>query len=333
MKLLSLFSYSRLVCFVAALSVVSCAENAEQYHQHSELHFKHMGTNKGCGLTQARAETFNVCIRGNVDSKYVKRAEGFLERSLLTWMRALKQIDDKVTGNISFSCEKKAHLNITLRPGNGTSFAGCRRGGGRSTIYVGKSYGTTLHEMGHAFAGLADTYSGRSAGNCQPGQPASIMCWGAYGPNKDAKGFSLLWEDDVKGIQARYRRIFTDLTPHPEKLDLLGSIDVKNPWSGFAGEKTPESNSIYVKLVKENDFSTEQRVFVSVPKSENALYVCNSNSGVECISQSQNLLGVTKIGSKQSVDLYALNEKIDPAFVRNLSFLAGFIEIKTLLHE
>ena len=61
----------------------------------------------------------------------------------------------------------------------------------------------TLHEFGHAF-GLLDTYSGRG-GSCQPGQPASVMCYAKYDE---------LMDDDIKGIQSVYRSLYpTTNTP------------------------------------------------------------------------------------------------------------------------
>ena len=157
----------------------------------------------------------------------------------MKWFRALRLIDDNVTDLVVFSCDKPL-LNIQLEPGSGTSMGRC----GYALLYSQRPYGTYLHEFGHAVAGLADTYSGGSAGNCISGQPQSIMCWGAYGPD-DAAGYNRLFPDDVKGIQAQYRRIMGNMqAPAQGAIDPFAPLDPEAPWSNhtFATDELRQSS-------------------------------------------------------------------------------------------
>jgi len=118
-------------------------------------------------------------------------------------------------------------LTIHLRPGKGTSYASPSV----TTIYLTRPYGTWTHELGHALAGLGDTYKG-GAGSCG-NQPESLMCWGAYGPRANPEEWSTLWLDDIKGIQANYKKVFPSEGTSPawaDTVDLEESIDFDQPW-------------------------------------------------------------------------------------------------------
>lgn len=187
---------------------------------------------KRSSIAKSLEADFRICLEGSMNSEDLNRSKTWATRAVLTWMRAIKLIDQRVSGKLTLSCNAP-HLTLRLRQGGGTSFASPSV----STIYLTRPYGTWTHELGHAFAGLSDTYSGRAAGRCISGQPPSLMCWGAYGPRTDAEKWSSLWQDDVAGIQANYRKIFgSNLTPpswaptvNPE-----GVLDIKNPWPGYS---------------------------------------------------------------------------------------------------
>jgi hypothetical protein len=209
---------------VAGFAVSSCDRPGEDGS--SSLDYLTMNSS-GCTLRYAREPEIRLCIQGNAaGGASLERAKDYSKRALLSWFRALRQIDDKVTNQVVFSCNKP-HLKVQLDQGNGTSMGRC----GYTRIYSQRPYGTYLHEFGHAVAGLADTYSGGSAGNCVSGQPQSVMCWGAYGP-KDGAGYNHLFPDDVKGIQNIYRKIMgsTALQAPKVKIDPYGALDPNNPW-------------------------------------------------------------------------------------------------------
>lgn len=181
---------------------------------------------KRCTLSKIRQSSLNICLDGQATEADLKRAKAWSARAVLTWMRSLKVIDEKVTRQIIFTCANK-HLNIHLRPGEGTSFASPSV----ATIYSTRPYGTWTHELGHAFAGLGDTYTA-GAGSCGS-QPQSLMCWGAYGPRANPEEWSTLWEDDIKGIQANFRKVFPGTSvapPWASSIKLELPLNPEAPW-------------------------------------------------------------------------------------------------------
>lgn len=261
MRLVSTIMVSLVLILVPNL--MSCGSSVSQ--QESDAHLRYLtfsGSNR-CTLNYAREAEVRLCVSGTSGAT-LEKAKDYSKRALLTWFRALRQIDDKVTSNVVFSCNSP-HLTVNMIPGSGTSYASC----GRANIYTQKTYGTYLHEFGHAVAALSDTYTGRSAGACRSGQPKSVMCWGAYGPNKDAAGFSLLYQDDVNGIQAVYKRIMQSrgpMTPPSVQIDPLGSIDPNNPWptasgnSGLNNGGNQFGRDIFVSLARKQLFQRSSEV-------------------------------------------------------------------------
>lgn len=218
---LSVFSMT-----VATVAIISaCNLKRDQKTAVSDLDYLTWGSTTNCTLRYAREPAIRMCIYGSAaQGQTLEKAKNYSKRALLKWFRALRQIDDQVTDQVVFTCDKP-HLKINLIPGNGTSMARC----GYTQIYSQRPYGTYLHEFGHAVAGLGDTYSGGSAGRCISGQPQSVMCWGAYGPD-DPSGYNRLFPDDVKGIQAQYRRIMGAMQPPKIAVDPFTPLDPSDPW-------------------------------------------------------------------------------------------------------
>lgn len=213
-----------LACGLAVLT--GCSDMAEE----SQLNFIPWSQSsiRQSSIRHARQPVFKICLSGSMNSQDLARAQNWSARSVLTWLRAVKVIDNQVGGKIEFSCQS-SHLTISLRQGGGTSFASP----GKANIYLTRPYGTWTHELGHAFAGLSDTYSGRSAGVCRSGHPQSLMCWGAYGPRANPEEWSTLWTDDVAGIHHTYKVVFGGELQAPEwgdQIDLFASIDTTQPW-------------------------------------------------------------------------------------------------------
>jgi len=196
-------------------------------------------------IAKALEPELRVCLEGSMNSEDLARVKLWTQRSVLTWLRAAKLIDQRIAGDMAFSCEK-SHMTVRLRQGSGTSFASPSV----ANIYLTRPYGTWTHEFGHALAGLSDTYSGRTAGDCVSGQPESLMCWGAYGPRTDIKQWSSLWTDDVSGMQANYRKVFgKDLTP-PDWASTVNpetTFDMNSPWPGYmAGVRDDGTQQVLV---------------------------------------------------------------------------------------
>ncbi len=200
---------------------------------------------KRCTIAHIRKPTLNICLAGQSTGPDFERAKAWAARASLTWLRVLKVIDQSVTRQIAFTCNQK-HLTINLRPGGGTSFASPSV----STIYSTRPYGTWTHELGHALAGLGDTYAG-GAGKCGS-QPQSLMCWGAYGPRANPDQWSTLWSDDIKGIQANFQKVFPGASIAPawaQSVDLEKPVDPIDPWPSDAVIE-PKVQDHQVQLVK-----------------------------------------------------------------------------------
>ncbi len=187
-------------------------------------------------IAHAREPVINVCLTGRTSGSDLERAKQWSKKAILTWFRAIKVIDRKVTNKIAYTCSNK-HITFNLKAGSGTSTASPSR----VNVYMNKKFGTWPHELGHALAGLGDTYRGGSAGSCS--DMVSLMCWGAYGPRSNPEQYSTLWPDDIAGIQANYRKLFSDLEPPvwETAINLEGPFDADHPWPLEDGEQpTPQ---------------------------------------------------------------------------------------------
>ena len=147
-------------------------------------------TNSRCLLSHIRVPKIKLCINGNGDHG---RAQKISEETLQLWLEAVENFDDKVTREIEFSCENP-HGTITVFAGSGRESASP----GHINVFDGSYLGSYLHEFGHAFACLGDTYAGSSAGHCVAGQPHSIMCDGLL--RKD------LSQDDIDGLGHQFKQ-------------------------------------------------------------------------------------------------------------------------------
>lgn len=180
-----------------------------------------------CSLMDATKEEFKVCLTGRMGPADLERAKAWSTESLLAWFKVFKKVDKNVTSKIVYTCDGP-HLTWNGLSGSGRSYAGPRR----VNIYMSVGYGTWTHELGHALVGLGDTYTGSRAGACRRGQPASLMCWGQYGPKGDRTKYSTLWEDDVNGAMYTYKVAHGETTPpeFADQIELYGPVDVNAPW-------------------------------------------------------------------------------------------------------
>lgn len=220
--------FVRSTAFAVTLGIWGCGAETHA-PQMSETNYLSWSTDsiRASLIGQAKKEVVNVCLQGSVTAADLQRAKTWSRRAILTWFRALKVIDERVTGNIALTCTNR-DLTINLKTGDSTSFASPSV----ATIYTQRPFGTWTHEFGHALAGLTDTYGG-GAGSCKSGQPLSLMCWGAYGPRANLNAWSTLWPDDIKGIQANYRLLNSGGTTAPawaDEVDLEAPLDLSTPW-------------------------------------------------------------------------------------------------------
>lgn len=177
---------------------------------------------EGCKSFSPSSLPTKICLKSAGSSPAgVERQRHYLSIGVGKWMGALKDLDATINNEVVFDCENPS-LTAGVSFGNGVATAGC----GFINLYEFEAVadtskedvvlqGTTLHELGHALAGLSDTYdtSSRQAGNCVPGQPESIMCWGGYGAKLDAEGWKTLYDDDIAGI----RKAFADFKNGPSR--------------------------------------------------------------------------------------------------------------------
>lgn len=209
---------------VAALSLSGNAQNGNS----KSASFSESAIRK-CSLMHSTKPIFNICLKGEASAADLERGKTWATRSTLSWFRVLKTLDRNVTREVVFTCQSP-HLTIHLRKGGGTSFANPSV----TTIYLSRPYGTWTHELGHALAGLSDTYAG-AAGQCG-NQPQSLMCWGAYGPRANPDQWSTLWPDDIEGIRKNYRKVANEMLFPPDWapwIDPEKALDPSNPWPDF----------------------------------------------------------------------------------------------------
>lgn len=189
-----------LLIFNTFLFSVSCSEPAAigEHESHSSLHYLIMSSSNKCLVAKALDPEIRVCFSGSGVNENVKQ---HVKGGILEWFEPLRKLNSRVTASVQFSCSNP-QLTVNVNPGNGTASAGC----GRINSYSQRPYGSFLHELGHALAGLSDTYQGRQAGSCRPGQPESIMCWGAYGQNR-------LYPDDIEGVINQFKKFHSVTNP------------------------------------------------------------------------------------------------------------------------
>lgn len=149
-----------------------------------------------CLLTKTHAPSIKMCVQGNGD---LTRARRLTEESLLQWLNALRPVTSNVTSTIEFTCNSPDGY-VTVSNSVQRAYAM------GSNVWVGNTSepGTYLHEFGHSFACLGDTYASY-AGVCLPGQPRSIMCDGLLR--------NTLAADDIAGVRAQYARHFGRSVP------------------------------------------------------------------------------------------------------------------------
>lgn len=144
-----------------------------------------------CLIHRVPCESIRICVTGSGDRT---RAEEFVRQSLKLWTEPLTRFENAPRVDVQFDCNRPDG-HVVVSPGSGQEFWS----GGTVFVYDNSPFGTYLHEFGHAFACIGDTYVNGTAGYCMEGQPHSIMCDGLLRDN--------LSEDDVTAVRYQYRAL------------------------------------------------------------------------------------------------------------------------------
>jgi hypothetical protein len=128
----------------------------------------------------------SLCVtpHGAIASTSIATAKKNAGSALLVWLRALAVNDPTITRKVVLSCLNPDYTVDLYRSDYfGKYLRKDLRAYVRSPesdhirVHEGAlSYGLFLHEFGHAFAALGDTYVDDATARCKEGYPASIMC-------------------------------------------------------------------------------------------------------------------------------------------------------------
>jgi hypothetical protein len=172
---------------------VGCGRNAQEAAagDSSAPAFILWGVSDGCLVRKINKPKITMCVTGSGD---LERSKTMTRKALLTWIEPLRGQSEGATlaTEVEFGCSGTQDGSVNLQPGDGTAMAGP----GNVNIFDQSAFGTYLHEFGHAFACIGDTYVGGMAANCMQGQPHSIMCDGLLRND--------LSEDDVTAVRRQY---------------------------------------------------------------------------------------------------------------------------------
>lgn len=178
----------------AILSVGLVLSSCKTVEEPQETDVKYLDTGwnlNSCSIAHSTQPELKVCVRGGT---LTAAADQKIRKSLLKWLAPLRQKYENVTTKIAMSCDNP-HVNVQLTNG----FIQCMASPGSITCGDQNELGTWIHEFGHAFACLGDTYVGGRAAYCMANQPKSIMCWGLL--------LDELMQDDIEGLHYQFNRL------------------------------------------------------------------------------------------------------------------------------
>lgn len=161
----------------------------------------------GCLIRKALAPSIRMCVRSGGD---LARAQRLTRESLLKWLDAIRPLNAQVTQTVEFNCTS---YDGTLTVDNTGEYSYA----GQVHVRESSAPGTYLHEFGHAFACLGDTYVNGTAAYCMAGQPHSIMCDGLLRNDLTA--------DDIAGVQVQFNAMVAGTTAPPSTPGGNGAAD------------------------------------------------------------------------------------------------------------
>jgi hypothetical protein len=204
---------TKLFILIAVIGLMSsCREQDSENSQDSVLHWNYW--NNPISFNGIYQTEMRICIAAqkSVGAPTIDRAQITAIDALRTWAIQVRRLSRYATTKVVYSCASP-HYRIIIY--TSTSFARLFNSQLRSfvkteqvnTIYTHdgavNAPGVLLHEFGHAFAGLGDTYVNGGNYDCQPGQPASLMC-------SHFRFGSKLMTDDLDGLKNVYAINFGD---------------------------------------------------------------------------------------------------------------------------
>lgn len=145
-----------------------------------------------CTIARVLKPRLRVCVRGSGD---IAHAQVMTRRGLEAWLVPLRARFENVATEVEFGCTDP-DATVNIYPGSGRAYSSPRVVLG---VYDQSALGTWIHEFGHAFACLGDTYVNGTAAWCQPGQPRSVMCYGLLLNDVTA--------DDIAGMVRQAERL------------------------------------------------------------------------------------------------------------------------------
>lgn len=181
------------VWLLGALGAASCAVDVDNSTPgRAEENYLVAWNPSSCTIARTRKPVLRVCVRG---SGNIAHAQMMTRRGLEAWLVPLRARYEGIATDIEFGCTN-ADATVNVYPGDGRAYSspGVVQG-----IYDARPLGSWIHEFGHAFACLGDTYVGGTAAWCQAGQPRSIMCYGLLLNDVTA--------DDIAGLEHQADRL------------------------------------------------------------------------------------------------------------------------------
>lgn len=262
---------------LASALLVACGAPVEapKENNQSQLHFiENWPDSAACGFRKAM-KPINVCVSSQASGADTEKQKQYTLRALTEWLGALRQVNGNVTDQVAFNCGADS-LKLNVHAGNATATGGP----GFINVYPTKQLGTHLHEWGHAFACLGDTYQGRQAGSCKPGHPESIMCWGEYGEDR-------LYDDDIKGVQKIFLQKFpsapgTNTATPP----VINNSSVVNIFVALSGPQRADNAA--------------PQMLVSVPKTATRVFVCDGRITTSCRANTAGAVAMTRLAGEKA---------------------------------
>ncbi len=264
----------KILLLALVTTLMACAPGADDdFGADSQLHFIENWTqNPRCGFRFAMQPVIKVCVQSQQSQQVIEAQKQYTLKSLTDWLGALRQVNGQVTDRVEFSCDN-AQLTMNVQAGSGTATGSP----GRINVFASKQLGTHLHEWGHAFACLGDTYVGRQAGKCKPGHQESIMCWGEYGEDR-------LYADDIEGVQKAFLKSFPYNPP--------ANGGVAQPLGGAAVQE------LFVGLTESQ---LTPQMLVAANKDATRVFVCNKTTGLlSCRSNTPGAVMLTKLAASST---------------------------------
>jgi hypothetical protein len=183
---------------VTSLLALGCSSNdsgAEETVASDESAYVLWQRGAACMIRRSLEPSIKLCVTGVGD---LNRARTLSQQSLEQWLNAIRPLHPNVTSVVEFTCTSP-HGRLIVDNTGEYAYAG------EIHIRETSAPGTYLHEFGHAFACLGDTYLNGTAAYCAAGQPHSIMCDGLLRNDLTA--------DDIAGAQVQFRAMVDAGTP------------------------------------------------------------------------------------------------------------------------